>query len=355
MKKFLKRIRKKLQKLFMGFTQDDYRALKKQVEESKKREAGLQKQLQNTVQKLDRLEKHFWVYAREVHEKHKRVSNRITYLEKLLYGPEMALNEEKRNPQIIISLTSFPQRAIYVPIVVERMLMQTMKPDRIVLWLSKEQFPNREGDLPETVLELQKYGVEIKWCDGDMKAYKKILPALKEYPDDLIIIIDDDLIYDLDFVERLYKGHLMHPDAIIASRVHKIKLSKEDVMLPYEQWVKEADFDVYEARDDWFFTGGAGTLFPPHIFSEEVFRQEIIKELCPYADDIWLNIQAATCHVPIVNAACNRYLTYIDGSQEIRLVDINLTKNDEQLKNLAVYYKDQLKESIYNKISKEIL
>ena len=126
-------------------------------------------------------------------------------------------------------------------------------------------------------------------------------------------------------------------------------------MLPYEQWVKEADFDVYEARDDWFFTGGAGTLFPPHIFSEEVFRQEIIKELCPYADDIWLNIQAATCHVPIVNAACNRYLTYIDGSQEIRLVDINLTKNDEQLKNLAVYYKDQLKESIYNKISKEIL
>lgn len=350
MKKILRKIRKKMQKMFMGFTRDDYKKLEKQMAESKQKEANLQKQLQTTVQKLDRLEKHFWVYAREVHEKHKRVSNRITYLEKLLYGPEMSLNEEKRDPQVIVSLTSFPQRVIYVPVVVERMLMQTMKPDQIVLWLSKDQFPNREGDLPEEVLELQNYGMKIEWCDGDIKAYKKILPALKEYPEDLIIIIDDDLIYDLDFIEKLYKGHLMYPEAIIASRVHKIKLNKEGEMLPYEQWGKEADFDIYGIRDDWFFTGGAGTLFPPHIFNEEIFHQEVIQNLCPYADDIWLNIQAAACHVPIVNAASNRYLTYIDGSQEIRLVDINLTKNDEQLRSLALYYKEELKDSIYSKV-----
>ena len=350
MKKILKKIRKKFQKFFMGFTTDDYRKMKKKLDETAKKEAELQKQLKATNAKLERLERNFWVYAREVHEKHKKDANRITYLEKLLYAPDMSLNQEKRTPQIIVSLTSFPQRVKFVPIVVERMMIQTMKPDQIILWLSKEQFPGLEADLPDSVLDLQKYGVQIKWCDGDIKAYKKLLPALKEYPEDIIIIIDDDLIYDLDFIEKLYKGHTAYPEAIIASRVHKITLDSNDRIQLYDKWVKEADFDLYETRDDWFFTGGAGTLFPPHIFGEEVLNQDVIQKLCPYADDIWLNIQAAMKRVPIVNAACNRYLTYIDGSQEIRLVDINKTKNDEQLKALTEHYKEFLSDSIYQKM-----
>lgn len=42
--------------------------------------------------------------------------------------------------KIVVSLTSFPARIKKVHIVIESLLNQTIKPDKIILWLSKEQF-----------------------------------------------------------------------------------------------------------------------------------------------------------------------------------------------------------------------
>ena len=173
-----------------------------------------------------------------------------------------------------------------------RIFAQTLKPDKVILWLSKEQFPNKEADLPDELLEFLSYGLEIEWCEGDIKAYKKCLPAFEKYPDDIIIIIDDDLIYILDHIEKLYRAHLDNPDTIIASRGHRILLSEDGQLLPYRSWEMECQTDLYQKKEDWFFTGGAGTLFPPHIFKASVFDYDVIKENCPHADDVWLNIQA---------------------------------------------------------------
>ena len=61
------------------------------------------------------------------------------------------------------------------------LLNQTVKPDEVVLWLAKEQFPNGNDDIPPAVLDLQKNGLTIKWCE-DLRSYKKLIPSLKEYP-----------------------------------------------------------------------------------------------------------------------------------------------------------------------------
>jgi hypothetical protein len=72
---------------------------------------------------------------------------------------------------------------------------QTYKPDKIILWLAKSQFPNKENDLPIKVTELVNYGLSIMWVDKDIKSYKKLIPTLKLYPNDIIITADDDLYY----------------------------------------------------------------------------------------------------------------------------------------------------------------
>ena len=280
----------------------------------------------------------------------REIGHRLYDLEKIIENHCSAINTESyeiRKPRIIVSLTSFPARINYVSKVIQRMLIQTVKPDEIILWLSIEQFPQKEKELPVSLLELKKYGVKIEWCEGDMKAYKKFLPAFKQYPDDLVIILDDDLIYHTDIVERLYRAHLQFPNAIIASRCHEIGMDEQGKISPYSTWKKECENDTYKPKYDWFLTGGAGTLFPPHIFGTEMHEEEVIRELCPWADDIWLNINAAINHVPIVNVAGNNILRRIEGTQEIRLEDINKEQNDIQLKNVVMYYKEKLIGTVY--------
>ena len=73
-----------------------------------------------------------------------------------------ALNSEKRTEKVIASMTSFPARIEYVHIALKSLMTQSYKPDRIVLWLAEEQFP--EHHLPQQLLTLQDYGLESNWC-----------------------------------------------------------------------------------------------------------------------------------------------------------------------------------------------
>lgn len=299
------------------------------------------------VQKIKRLERD----ANLMRDNRDELMQRVANLEKMVLMQTRGLNQEKRNSKIIVSVTSFPARIETTGAVIEQMLYQTVRPDEIILWLSKDQFPEREAQLPKRILELRdKFGVKIGWCDGDMKAYKKFLPALKEYPEDLLIIIDDDLLYPIDLIEKLADAHEKFPNSIIASRVHKVGVDDEGKLLSYREWKKQIAEDTFEIKEDWFFTGGAGTLFPPHVFREELFNEKVIQELCPFADDIWLNIHAAMNKVSIVNIAANNKLARIADTQEVCLQSVNLEQNDVQLKNLTSYYRDQLKGTIYEKM-----
>ena len=91
-----------------------------------------------------------------------------------------------------------------------------------------------------------------------------------------MIIIDDDLLYPIDLVEKLVDAHEKFPNAIIASRVHKISTDENGKVLSYKEWKKQIGDHTLEIKEDWFFTGGAGTLLPPHIFGEEIFNKKII-------------------------------------------------------------------------------
>ena len=73
---------------------------------------------------------------------------------------------------LIVSLTTFPARIDKMWIIIECMLRQSYKPDKIILWLSKEQF-NNLGILPKSLLKLRNRGLEIELCDGDLRSHKK--------------------------------------------------------------------------------------------------------------------------------------------------------------------------------------
>lgn len=117
--------------------------------------------------------------------------------------------------RIIISLTSWQKRINNIPTVLTSILNQTLVPDKIVLNLSIEEFPNKELDIPENVIKFIHNNsiIEVNWVDGkNTRQWKKFIPTIQKYPNDWIICIDDDRVYWNTFIEKMWQTHLKYPN-----------------------------------------------------------------------------------------------------------------------------------------------
>lgn len=244
---------------------------------------------------------------------------------------------------LVVSLTSYPARINYVHETIESIMLQTIEPEKIILVLAEEDFPNKEKDLPKTLLKLLCRGLEIIWS-SDLKSYKKLIPTLQKYPDKVIVTADDDLIYPADWLKKLYKAYLKKPNMVHCHRAHWVTFDKKKEMVNYKNWFWEIS-DVPPSYNN-FLTGGAGTLYPPKCFYKDIEREDIYKELCPTADDIWFWAMCVLNGVKI-NVIKNNIsiLRYVDGTQGNGLFKINIDgeQNDKQLKKVMEYYPELLK------------
>ncbi|NHM13840.1 hypothetical protein [Xiamenia xianingshaonis] len=250
----------------------------------------------------------------------------------------LGVNEPKRTQEIVVSLTSYPARIGSVHEAIESIMRQTVKADRIVLWLAEEQFPHGEDELPERLLALKKRGLEIRWVGKDYKSFKKIIPALQEFPDAAIVTIDDDLLYRNDVIQKLCDSYKKHPRAISALRTHRIRLNDDKTIAPYTEWEMEVLDCRDEERMDLLATTGAGTLFPPKSLPEETQNWAVIEKACSRADDLWVKVMAVENDTPVVLANDRRGLVYIPGTQVNTLWETNITENDGQLAAILDIY-----------------
>lgn len=214
------------------------------------------------------------------------ISRRTDWLkEKVMFCTDQGITDERYSgEEVIVSLTSFGKRINEVYLAIESMMQGTLKPNRIVLWLSEEEFKGKV--LPITLQRQQKRGLEIYYCE-DIRSFKKILPTMVKYPDACIVTIDDDIMYEFDLLENLIHAHATNPDDICACRIHRITLDEYNKPKSYLDW----DFLINpeEQSNLHFLTSGGGTLFPPHCFIDEFYNKAAFMSLCPFADDIWIN------------------------------------------------------------------
>lgn len=244
-------------------------------------------------------------------------------------------------PEVIVSLTSFPGRIDKIYIVLNSVFTQTFRADRVILWLAEEQFPEKE--LPKSLLDYEKLGLEIRWCKEDIRSHKKYYYVMQEYPKAIVITVDDDLIYDKNMIEVLVTSYLHHPDAVSAMRTHLMKTDDNGGIAPYMKWGNEFSGVLGYPSMQLFATSGGGTLFPPDCMDKELFNMENIRLLAPNADDLWFKIMQVKKGTPVVLAKRNEKLKYVPGSQEIGLRHDNMENhgNDIQLaKLLSVYDTD---------------
>lgn len=104
-------------------------------------------------------------------------------------------------------MTSWKKRISNVPTVVNDILSQTKLPDIININLSVEEFPNKEEDMPKSLLEIMSKNnrVKLNWIEGpNRRQWKKIIPTFEKYPNDIILCIDDDRRYPSNFIKTMY-------------------------------------------------------------------------------------------------------------------------------------------------------
>lgn len=249
-----------------------------------------------------------------------------------------------KEDSIVVSLTSFDKRIGSLHICIESLFQQSVKADKIVLWLSKKNFP--EKNLPENLTRLQSRGLIIEWVDEDIGPYKKIIYSLQKFPEALIITVDDDVMYPSDTIDMLYQSYLKKPKLIHCNRA-RIMEKQGKRLSGYGKW-KSAEGGF---GHDIFPIGIAGVLYPPGSLDKEAVNKTLFMEICPNADDVWLKamgLKAGTKACKIVDERPwkSRFLT-IEGSQASSLKKINWKRrggNDEKIS--AVFERYQLYETI---------
>lgn len=244
---------------------------------------------------------------------------------------------------VIVSLTSYGKRVTdAAPYAIYSLFQQTELPNRIVLYLDGTKW--NDENIPLLLKRLKKSGLEIVYGE-DVRSYTKLLPALKMFPENPIITVDDDLYYDKEVVSLL-KAHYEDSDKKTPIALHgNIAVRRNGKYVPYSEW---PDSDFGDEASDFSLYGVHGAIYPPHLFDEEVFNKDVFLKLAPYADDIWFWVQEKRLGIKTKvirsfnshrNISVNR-IEEMDYSQKGTLFFKNVVsgRNDEQLEKLLNYY-----------------
>jgi hypothetical protein len=237
--------------------------------------------------------------------------------------------------ELIVTLTSFPPRYHCLRKTLVSLLMQDVRPDRIILWLAS----GPENTPPPDVLELKSHGLDIRYCE-DIRSYKKIIPAIEAFPNAYLVTADDDLYYERGWLGTIIDGFVPDYPVIICRRAHRPKLRGRE-LAPYAEW----DHDVLSSAIEpcIFPTSGAGALLPPGSLAPEVTDRAVFVDLCPTADDVWLFVMAFRAGTQFRQVGGGFPQIAWEVSQSTSLMQSNLVGggNDRQLAAVLAHYGEE--------------
>lgn len=256
-----------------------------------------------------------------------------------LYRKKLKIRHKlSENNDVIVSLTTFPKRFSYLKYTLYSILKQTVIPDKIIVNLIKSECPNELEDIPKDLLDFQEYGVKFIFREENLKPHNKYFYTFQDYPESIIITIDDDLYYRPTLIEKLLDLHKKNPTAVCADLVRKITLTNNS-FTNYSYW------DIYNENSighNYLALGFGGVLYPAKLFNKtSLLDKDIIKKICLNADDLWLKAKEITMNIPVVTGKFEGPTIDLDTSRINALSSSNVAKNsnDVQWESLNKQFK----------------
>ena len=124
---------------------------------------------------------------------------------------------------IYVSITTIPQRLKNLNKSVDSLLNQSRKPDRIFINIPNQYKRFKEIIKSEEIPKFEDSSVKITRCD-DYGPGTKLLGSINEInKDSLVILADDDHIYDDYMIEKFYYYYSKAPENAYSFYVHPLK------------------------------------------------------------------------------------------------------------------------------------
>lgn len=232
--------------------------------------------------------------------------------------------------QVVVSMTSFPKAIPYAVQAIRSILNGSVLPDKLILYLTFSQF--EASGIPESLKSLagESSVFEIRNYDRDIRSYRKLIPALADFPEAVIVTVDDDVAYHKHMLRDLLSLHSQVPDAVLAHRVKRMKSGK-----PYRCWRKYRWYDFLFQRIHRSFsnlqTGVGGVLYPPRSLKKEMLDADLFSEIAPSTDDIWFWAAAVANGFPVVPVPFGRNKPRgLDKPKELSLKTINFKSGTDR-------------------------
>ena len=250
----------------------------------------------------------------------------------------MGVNDLKREIPIIVSMSAKEEDFDELELSLYSIFEQTVMPDRVILWLSKEY---ELSELPYSITRYIKNGLEIKFIE-DKGSYNKIIYALKDFSNSILVTANTNFYYPKDWLKKLYHSYISAPNDI---HVHQAKIIKSNnkLVLPMKTWCKNQEENSSYKN---FPIQGAGVLYPPKCFSIEVFREDIYEKKINADWKVWSWFMALVSgrKIRIVKNHIKR-LDCVNLSKQIKkdiLSYKNIDNIDTQISGLMKYYSQNL-------------
>lgn len=189
----------------------------------------------------------------------------------------------------IVALNSTPDSIFTAHFAIESLLNQLEDEDIIVLYLSRKTFSNIE--LPGSIKKLLSKRFRVDYIDEDLGRHNSYYYAIKDYPEDIIIIGNDNIEYPENAIDLLVSGHKDFPNEMVCLSGKTIAMNNENEFLSFAEWKDEIkiigipSFAVYANI-------GAGVLIPPHSLCEMTVSVKEIRDFSLEKMELWLNLMA---------------------------------------------------------------
>ena len=261
--------------------------------------------------------------------------------------------------KLIVSFTSYPGRIDSVKQVLDSLYAQTLPADEIILWLAEDEFPNKEADLPKALKDdLLTNKFSLRWCDN-LGSHKKYFYAMQEYPEDIIVTVDDDTYYHPNSLQLLMEAHRRFPGAVAAFITSLVEFDTDYNPLPVNEWI----YDFHELEEPSMLLmaiGVGGVLYPPHAVDMRIFDKQLIQKNCKVkgricGDDILLKAGEMLKGTPVVSVL-NEVYYRIPNTQNVALSRLTPSENHKNhfVQTWKNYYRDAFDESSINRLRTEI-
>jgi len=269
----------------------------------------------------------------------------LTKVKNLKFLIKYEINKNKKRNRIknaVVSLTTFDKRIDGVEITIKSLLLQTILPSKIILYIGDED----KKLTPQSLKSLEGEIFEIKYCK-DLRSYTKFIPLLNDLESqvhqyDWLVVCDDDIIYPENWFENFQLEKFQDEKIAIAHRCHKAFIDRNGDFLPYNSWNK---IDIKTYQFGLFPTGVGGIALPIKAINPFFFKTRIFLELAPTSDDVWIYFLLKLSGIRVFDTNSKLKLKEWVLRKRYRLSKINnqegddnLTPNDIALKKCKLFF-----------------